>query len=95
MNSIQRFQKWYLNQCDGDWEHGYGPKISTIDNPGWSIEIPLEQLILGEKVFDRVEIERTEQDWIFAWVDEKKVFNVACGPLNPEEALNLFCDWAE
>ncbi|MFE2849501.1 Imm53 family immunity protein, partial [Streptomyces scopuliridis] len=28
-------QNWYTQQCDGDWEHEWGVKIATLDNPGW------------------------------------------------------------
>lgn len=34
--------EWYANQCDGDWEHSYGIKIETLDNPGWSVIIDIE-----------------------------------------------------
>lgn len=35
-NIFEWLQKWYKSQCDGDWEHEYGIKIETVDNPGWS-----------------------------------------------------------
>ena len=38
-NALQALQQWYLAQCDGDWEHGYGVSITTLDNPGWSLDI--------------------------------------------------------
>jgi len=31
--------QWYEGHCDGDWEHGFGPEIETIDNPGWRLKI--------------------------------------------------------
>ena len=34
-------QDWYLAQCNGDWEHEFGIKIDTLDNPGWSVVIDL------------------------------------------------------
>jgi len=34
-NVMERIQDWYRRQCDGDWEHSYGVKIETLDNPGW------------------------------------------------------------
>lgn len=24
-------QSWYLSNCDGEWEHGYGVAIDTLD----------------------------------------------------------------
>ena len=26
-------QSWYQSQCDGDWEHEFGIRIETLDNP--------------------------------------------------------------
>jgi len=33
-NLLQFLQEWYLEQCNGDWEHEFGIKIETLDNPG-------------------------------------------------------------
>lgn len=30
---------WYVSHCDGEWEHGYGITIETLDNPGWAVNI--------------------------------------------------------
>src|SRR5690348_1300611 len=42
MEIIEWIQAWYLDQCDGHWEHQYGMVIETLDNPGWSIRVELE-----------------------------------------------------
>jgi Immunity protein 53 len=26
-------EEWYSRQCNGEWEHGFGVEIATIDNP--------------------------------------------------------------
>lgn len=41
MNMIAWLSEWYKSNCDGDWEHYYGIKIDTIDNPGWKVDIDL------------------------------------------------------
>lgn len=38
---IKEVQNWYKSQCDGEWEHEFGIKIYTLDNPGWCVEIDL------------------------------------------------------
>ncbi len=38
---INWLENWYSSQCDGSWEHFYGIKIETLDNPGWAVEIDL------------------------------------------------------
>jgi hypothetical protein len=34
-------ERWYQEQCDGDWEHHSGVTIETLDNPGWLVKIDL------------------------------------------------------
>jgi len=84
---ISLLEKWYLQQCNGVWEHGWGVKIGTLDNPGWRIKINL-------RILERTKIDRSENDWIMFWVEEK-VFRAACGPLNLSETIKVFIDWFE
>ena len=42
MDILCWLQNWYHSNCDGGWEHLYGVKIDTLDNPGWSVAIDLE-----------------------------------------------------
>jgi hypothetical protein len=41
LDNISWLEDWYAAQCDGDWEHGFGVKIDTLDNPGWRVTIDL------------------------------------------------------
>jgi len=34
-----QISEWYASKCDGDWEHMYGVRIETTDNPGWLAQI--------------------------------------------------------
>ncbi len=38
-NILKWVQKWFREQCDGEWEHENVFQISSIDNPGWHITI--------------------------------------------------------
>lgn len=86
-------QAWYIAQCDGDWEHGRGIEIGTLDNPGWRVAIDLSGTSLQSKQLDRQEVHRSEDDWCVTWVAEG-TFNAACGPANLAEALHSFRVWA-
>lgn len=86
-------QHWYRSHCNGDWEHGTGIHIGTIDNPGWSIKVNLQDTELEHKKFENVQIERSELDWIFCTVKENN-FEGACGPINLTEVLKIFRKWA-
>ena len=87
-------QKWYLSQCDGDWEHGSSIHIETSDNPGgWSIKINIEGTELEDKFLEPYEIRRSENDWFSCCVQEN-LFEARCGPLNLTEVLQFFLRWA-
>jgi len=94
MTSLERLQTWYADQCNGLWEHSYGIKIDTLDNPGWTLEVDLNETDLEEHQFEKVLTERSEDDWLFAKREEMR-FKVDCGPRNLDEAITIFCDWAE
>lgn len=94
MNIIARLQQWYADQCDRHWEHAYGIKLVTLDNPGWSITISLEGTTLEGKTFEKVSIERARTDWLSCRV-EKEQFLADGGPANLEEMLLIFLDWAQ
>jgi hypothetical protein len=44
-------------------------KIDTVDNPGWFIRIDLLETSLENEIFNRIQIERTETDWLICRVD--------------------------
>lgn len=87
-------QNWYVENCDEDWEHQNGMQIKTLDNPGWSVTIDLEDTMLEYTPFVTIFIERTEDDWFRCEVDKKK-FKGYCGPLNLLEIINVFKSWVE
>ena len=87
-------QNWYYNHCNGDWEHGSLIHIDTIDNPGWSVTINLENTNLHDKEFQKIKLELTNDNWLFCQVRSNK-FEGRCGPLNLLEILQIFRNWAE
>lgn len=91
---INWIQNWYFQHCDGDWEHTYGIKIGTLDNPGWRISISLKETELEKKTFNKLKIERNEDNWIHCFI-KNNCFEIACGVLNFEEGLKIFRDWVE
>jgi hypothetical protein len=93
-NALLALQAWYLQQCDGEWEHTYGISITTLDNPGWGIEIDLTETILENRQFSSIRVRRNEIDnWYECRVTEQK-FKAYCGPLNMEEVVREFLAWA-
>lgn len=93
MDILIWLQKWYYSNCNEDWEHQFGIHIDTLDNPGWRIKISLIETELESIAFERIEIERNDNDWYQIWVSEG-VFEAAGGPKNLLEMLEVFRKWA-
>ncbi|WP_343672539.1 immunity 53 family protein [Chitinophaga sp.] len=77
--------QWMNAQCNGDWEHMYGIKIGTTDNPGWYITIDLVDTELEDLEMETDVTENAEDDWFFYKVRDKQYFGA--GDLNKLEFL--------
>lgn len=53
-DSLGALERWYASHCDGDWEHGAGVEITTLDNPGWSVKIDLQGTELECRTFETI-----------------------------------------
>ncbi|MCX5214423.1 immunity 53 family protein [Kitasatospora sp. NBC_00240] len=80
-------------QCDEDWEHEWGVTIDTLDKPGWSVRVDLEETDLEGREFPRQDIKRGKDDWVMARTADL-AFHAACGSGNLTVALTLFRSWA-
>jgi hypothetical protein len=86
---IFQLEAWLSEQCDGDWEHTYGLTIETIDNPGWYVQIDLNETTLADIVKPFYRSERSETDWIqFEIKDSKFIGSGGIG--NLREVLHCF-----
>ena len=86
---LTRLQEWFLSECNEDWEHTYGFKLDTLDNPGWTFEADLAETEWAGIEVARERVERSEFDWVQYEISDDKY--VACGgPLNLVEMLRTF-----
>lgn len=93
MNALVMLQDWYVSHCDGDWEHDRRVRLSTIDNPGWSLSIGLMDTELEDRAFSLIEREVSESDWVRCWI-ENGTFEGRCGARQLEEMISEFLTWA-
>ena len=91
---LSSLEAWYVGQCDGDWEHGFGVTIETLDNPGWTLKIDLSGTEWADVRMDRYEVHRSEHNWIIASIKGSK-YESAGGPLNLREMISVFISFAE
>lgn len=86
---IVQLEAWLSEQCDGDWEHTYGMTIETTDNPGWYVQIDLDETPLSDVVKPFHRSERSETNWIQFEIMESKFIGSA-GIGNLMELLQCF-----
>ena len=86
--------KWYKGNCDGYWEHLYGVKIDTLDNPGWSIDIDLLDTPLENKPFAKIQYDNGDEDWLIC-LKKDSIFKGGGDPNKLEKILSIFKEWSE
>lgn len=100
MSPLEELQKWYRSQCNGDWEHSWGVKIGTLDNPGWELSINLADTNLSDKKLIPYqygigkESEPGSEEWIICKV-ENFAFKAYGGPFKLEEMITIFLKWKD
>ena len=92
---LQRLTDWYSRRCDGDWEHGYGFKIDTLDNPGVSLRVELRETYLESVPFEEKKDAYDSKDrWMICSRDEEK-FEAFGAASRLEDMIEEFLRWAE
>ncbi|MFD1466867.1 immunity 53 family protein [Hymenobacter caeli] len=91
MDLLQRIQRWYTINCNGDWEHENTISITNIDNPGWTVTIDLYDTCLQSAALPYTIVERTTTNWV-GYSAEKGVFKGDGGSENLSEILAYFLD---
>lgn len=94
MDEIKWLEEWMCSQCNGDWEHCYGIKIGTLDNPGWWVEIDIVETPLENKMFAPIEQFIDDQNWIHCQVKDGK-FDGDGDLSKLKEIIKTFKEWAE
>jgi hypothetical protein len=95
MDDLKWLMEWFASQCDGDWEHGYGITLQTLDNPGWSLSVNLENTVLETRPFAPQEHNlMSDVSWWLCRVKDNR-FLAYCGPRDLPAILAVFRTWAE
>mgnify|MGYP003630527271 CR=1 FL=1 len=72
MDILDWIQVWFKENCDGDWEHGEVIQITTIDNPGWEVEIDISNTSIATMELDWILNETSKQDWYGVKIADQK-----------------------
>lgn len=95
-NVIIEFAEWFSMECDGDWEHGEGITIESLDNPGWSLRICLDGTLLADKAFNPIMKGDSEDFNDTTWLNcykEGEFFYAYGGRDMLEEIIRIFIEW--
>lgn len=94
MDILIWLEDWYRKQCDGDWEHLYGIKIDTLDNPGWSVTIDVFGTDKQDSNFETIIFDNSEFGWFQCSV-KNNVFSGYGDTTKLEIILKEFKKWIE
>jgi hypothetical protein len=88
-------QSWYQSQCDGDWEHEFGIRIETLDNPGWHIEIDLTGTDTEGRTLPKTDMWKSPDGrWLWLSSNGEK-FEASCDPISMDHAILRFKELVE
>ena len=85
---------WYLEKFNFNENRGIWIQINSLDNPGWFFLTSLTETGLENHKFEKIRIDRTENDWIRCFLNND-FFEAAGGPNNFFELLRHFRNWVE
>jgi len=95
LDNISWLEDWYDSQCDGEWEHGFGVQVDTLDNPGWKVQIDLNGTRYSQVQNIGLVDDRTpEVEWITCKIEDGKFVGFG-GPRELGRILQIFRKWIE
>jgi hypothetical protein len=95
LDNCSWLEDWYQKQCNGGWEHQYGVRIETIDNPAWMVKIDLNGTRYAE--IANVEIKEnyeSESEWMICKIVDA-VYEGVGGPRMLGPIIQEFRGWIE
>ena len=94
-DALAWLQDWFAANCDGEWEQQWNVNLTTTDDPGWFLSIPLQDTELEGRPFTRTEHNtKLDQSWWICQIGEGH-FLAACGRRDLAAVVRIFRDWAQ
>jgi hypothetical protein len=96
ISTLDKLQNWFAKECNSDWEDSYGITIETVGNPGWWVEIDLQEtaLLNKELISINYNMNISSVDWFFCKKEDAK-FKASGDPTKLKKILEIFLEWAE
>lgn len=90
---LEWLEQWYIMHCNEEDDY-YKIRISTIDNPGWMVEIDLQMTTLAHKYFHAITDDFGDNDWLYCKVENGEFVGVG-DPTKLRTIMMIFRNWAE
>jgi len=94
MDIIDWIQNWFKDNCDGEWEYGEGIQITTLENPGWEVEIDISNTSIADVNISWILNENSAHDWYGVKIENQK-FNASGDSGKLKYLLGLFKEMIE
>ena len=86
-------QRWFISNCNGDWEHGYGINMEYTKETGWYVYFNVNHTSMYDCKFDKKD-KKGKKKWLTFEVNENSF--IGRGDSSKlEEILQTFHDWVE
>jgi hypothetical protein len=92
--SFDWLQRFFLSNCDGEWEHEYGCKIDTMSDPGWILKFDLTGTPFETKLLEPLEDKASPTVWLKCRAEDG-VFVAQCSPRRLAECIDILRDVVE
>lgn len=86
---IQWLSEWFSSQCDGDWEHEFGVRLETLDNPGWRLCVDIVGTGVEGRVLPRSKADLGSGRWLWTSADGES-YEASCDVRSLRELLAAF-----
>lgn len=94
MHILIWIQNWFIEHCDGEWEHGQGIQITTLGKPGWEVEIDISKTSIANMTIKQILNEKSKTDWYGVKI-ENQTFTASGDSGKLEFLLGLFKEMIE
>lgn len=91
---LEWIQNWFKDNCDGEWEKSEVIQITTIENPGWEVEVDISNTSIANTTINWILNENNKHDWYGVKIENQK-FTAAGDPGKLIFLLGLFKEMIE
>jgi hypothetical protein len=88
-SALEFLAAWYSDQCDGEWEHEFGVRLDTLDNPGWYLRVDLIGTAAERRFVERRRFDFGAGGWVIVGSDGR-TFEASSDPSSLNFALEEF-----